>query len=397
MKPRVLLLGASRYYVRSILAARDLGCETLVMDRNPDSPGLQVCDVAIPVDFGNVDAALAAVRDLKLDAVVPLNDFGVPTAAAVAERFGLAGISRDAARNATSKARMRQCWEAAGAPSVRFRVVRTLDEAVAAALDLGTWPLILKPADSRGGGSRGVSRVDRPEDIPTALSFAQQHYDDPAVVIEEFVDGLEHSVETLTWQGHTHVIAVSDKVKTPLPYRVDKSVNYPTRLTGEALERIRGACEWAVRSLGIDIGAAHVELATTASGPVLFELGARCGGGGTPDPIVPHVTGVNVLHEVIRLALGRPPIRMEPVSHRGCVYRFLTPSPGLLQSVAGLAEVRCWPGILDADVLVTPGETIRPVRSGGDRAGFVIAAGDTREEAEALADRAEHEIKFHVS
>jgi len=59
-----------------------------------------------------------------------------------------------------------------------------------------------------------------------------------------------------------------------------------------------------------------------------------------------------------------------------------------------LDEIRSWKGILDSDVLVKDGDWIRPVRTGGDRAGFIIAGGETREEAITLADKAEQAIQF---
>jgi biotin carboxylase len=150
----------------------------------------------------------------------------------------------------------------------------------------------------------------------------------------------------------------------------------------------------AVRTLGVTAGAAHVEACSTPNGPKLFELGARCGGGGTPDSIVPFVTGVDMLSEVVRLHAGDPPHNLVPAAARGCCYRFLTPGPGTLRSVNGVETVATWPGVLDCAVTVAGGQEIRPVRVGSDRAGFVITGAETRAGAERLADAAEQEIRF---
>lgn len=394
MKKRVMILGASRYYIRSILAAKELGCEVLATDREPDSEGFRYADCHEAVDITDVPGSIAVAKKYGIDAVVAVNDYGVSTAAAVSQELGLAGISPQVAEYATSKAWMRIKWQEAGVPSAAFRVVRTLDEAVHAAEELARWPLVMKPADSRGGASRGVSKIDGPEQLRPALEFAQSFYDDQSVVVEEFLDGIEHSIETITYEGETHILAISDKVKTPPPYRVDKSVIYPTIFTGEDREQIHRVARAAVRALGIEVGAAHVEMCSTRDGPKLFELGARCGGGGTPDPIVPFLTGIEMFKEVVRIALGEKPLRLTPLYTKGCIYRFLTPRPGTVKAIRGLEEVRRWPGILDCEVLVGVGQEVRQVRSGGDRAGFVIAGGETREEAIALADRAESSIVF---
>jgi biotin carboxylase len=199
----------------------------------------------------------------------------------------------------------------------------------------------------------------------------------------------------LVHKGQVHVLVVSDKVKTPPPYRVDKSVIYPTVLSSEAVAQVQEAACRAVQAVGITTGAAHVELCMTAQGPRLFELGARCGGGGIPDPIVPYVTGVEMAKEAVRLALGEAPENVAPVRSWSCVYHFLTPTPGRLRSVEGLEEVSRWPGVLDCGVVVNPGDVIRSVRTGADRAGFVIAGDPARDKALDLARRAEERIVFH--
>ena len=391
-----MVLGASRYYARSIRKARAIGYEVVAVDANPDAVGFADSDHFEVVDITDVPGVLRAATKHNVDGILPLNDFGVLAAAQVAAELGVVGISPDAAKRATRKTEMRAAWDRAGLPAVRWSAARSVREAMTAADAIASWPLVVKPADSRGGGSRGVSVVESPEDLAAAVAFAQSCYPDPEVIVEECLEGVEHSVETITWRGETHVLAVSDKVKTPLPYRVDKSVDYPTHLAPSELDALRDVVKAAVRALGIDVGAAHVELCTTAAGPRLFELGARCGGGGTPDPIIPFVTGVQMLAETVRLHAGDEPMTLVPQVQRGCSYRFLTPRPGRLRAVRGVEDVAAWPHVLDCAVTVAPGESIRPIRAGADRAGFVIAGGNDRQAALALADAAERHIQFDV-
>jgi biotin carboxylase len=391
-----MILGASRYYARSIRKARAIGYDVVAVDRDANAEGFKDAGRFAVVDITDRDGVLRVARDSGIDGIVPLNDFGVETAAHVAHHLGLVGIPPEVAARATRKTVMRAAWDDAGLAQPRWRPARSLDDAIAAAAALGCWPLIVKPSDSHGGASRGVSVAAGPEQLRDAVTFAQSAYDDPEMIIEEWLDGLEHSVETITWRGQTHILAVSDKVKTPLPFRVDKSVDYPTRLDRDSRTALERLVRESVRALGITVGAAHVEACTTAHGPKLFELGARCGGGGTPDPIVPQVSGIDMLSEVVRIHAGDPPVNLEPDAEKGCSYRFLTPPPGQVRRIAGLADVARWPGVLDCAVTVTTGQAIRPVRVGADRAGFVIAAGASRADAVALADRAEQSIRFEI-
>ena len=391
-----MILGASRYYARSIRKARAIGYRVVAIDRDPRAEGFMDADQSAVVDITDRDGVLRAARNIGINGIVPLNDFGVETAAHVSDHLGLIGISPEAAARATRKTLMRAAWDAAGLPQARWRRAATVEEALAAADAIGCWPLIVKPADSHGGASRGVSVAADHDALREAVAFAQSAYRDPEIIIEEWLDGVEHSIETITWRGETHVLAVSDKVKTPLPYRVDKSVDYPTALTGGALAALHALVKASVRALGISVGAAHVEACTTAHGPKLFELGARCGGGGTPDPIVPQVSGIDMLSEVVRIHAGDAPENLVPNAEQGCSYRFLTPPPGYLRGIAGVEDVAGWPGVLDCAVTVTAGQEIKRVRVGADRAGFVIAAGASRADAVALADRAEQSIRFEI-
>jgi biotin carboxylase len=265
--------------------------------------------------------------------------------------------------------------------------------------DLSAWPgdgpCIVKPADSRGGGSRGVKVVDKPDQFAEAVAFARSFYADKRVMLEECVRGTEHSMELLGHDGEVHVLCVGDKVKTPYPYRVDAAVVYPTKLSGERLEQAVQAAKTGALALGLETFAAHVELAMTKEGPRLFELGARFGGGHTASHILPHVTGRKFLQDYVRLLLGQK-IDIAPARFsKGCVYRFIMPKPGVVARVTGLEEVSRMEGVLDAAVFFGPGTTIPPVKTGLDRAGFIVTGMNSREEALELSLKAEAMIQFH--
>lgn len=393
----VLVLGASRYYARSISAARRAGYRVVAVDRDASAAGFAAADVGAVADIVDVAAVRVVAERERADAVVPVNDYGVPTAAAVAAALGLPGISPEAAHLATDKAAMRERWAAAGVPGPRVAVARTREE-FAAAVDAIGLPVILKPAHGIGGASRGVVVVRSPDELDAAITFAQSFYTDPTTLVERFIEAeVEHSVEVLVHDGVPHVLAIADKVKSPLPWRVDRTVLYPTALDDARRARVATTACRAVEALGLTVGAAHVELATTRDGCELFELGARCGGGGTPEPIMPWVTGVEAFVEQVRLLAGDAPSALAPRVSRGAAYHFLMPAPGLVASVQGLAEVQAMPGILDAEVFVGAGQRIEEASVGTRRAGFVIASADTREAAHALALQAEAHLVFRYA
>jgi biotin carboxylase len=392
LSKRILILGGGRYNVPSILAAQAAGFLTLVADKNPAAPGLKAADHAVPVDLNDCESLAHAVTQYGgVDGVVSMAEVGVRAAANISARLGLPSISEEAAANATSKGAMRRRWQGIGQYSADFEVVATLDEARLAVNRLRRFPLIFKP-DRSFGGSRGVTRVERTEDVANAFHAAQAGgLPNSEVVIEHCVEGSEHSAEVLIWEGKASVLCIGQKIKSLLPYRVDVSVQYPAQLTAAQEASVADMCNRAVFALGLTQGVAHVEFGFTDQGPVLFELGARCGGGHTPQ-IAHHVSGVNEFVEACRMACGIPPSQFEPSQRRGGDYRFLVFGPGVVEQVAIPATVVADVGILDVGITVQPGDEIRPLRSTSDRTGFLVAVGETLPEAVARADRGCREI-----
>ena len=394
---RILILGGGRYNVPSIRAARKAGFITLVADKNPAAPGLTAADHALPIDLNDCESLTRAVKEFGgVDGVVSMAEVGVRAAANISTRLGLPSISEEVAANATSKAAMRRHWQRIGKYSTDFEVVATVDEAHLAAQRLGRFPLIFKP-DRSFGGSRGVTRVERAEDIANAFHAAQAGgLANSEVVIEPWIEGSEHSAEVLIWNGKTSVLSIGQKVKTLPPYRVDVSVQYPAQLTPAQESTVAEMCHDAVSALGLTQGVAHIEFAHTDQGPVLFELGARCGGGHTPQ-IAHHVSGVNEFVEACRMACGMSPGQFTPTSRLGADYRFLVFAPGIVRDVEISEAVLADGDILDVGVTVHPGDEIRPLRSTADRAGFLVATGETLQDAVQRADRGCRQISIQYA
>jgi len=392
LSKRILILGGGRYNVPSIRAAREAGFATFVADKNPHAPGLRAADHALPIDLNDCDSLTQAVTALGgIDGVVSMAEVGVRAAANISARLGLPSISEGAAANATSKAAMRRNWRQIGKYSTGFEVVATEEEACRASARLGQFPLIFKP-DRSFGGSRGVTRVERAEDVAGAFHAAQAGgLPNSEVVIEHCMEGSEHSAEVLIWNGKTSLLCIGQKIKSLPPYRVDVSVQYPAQLTALQESAVADMCHHAVGALGLTQGAAHVEFGYTDQGPVLFELGARCGGGHTPQ-IAHHASGVNEFIEACRMACGMPPVQFPPTSRRGADYRFLVFPPGVAQRIEIPEALLDDSGVLDVGVTVQPGDEIRPLRSTSERAGFLVAVGDTLQGAVERADRGCREI-----
>ena len=392
MPRTVLFIGAGRHQRRAILRAKELGLRVAAVDKNPDALGLQEADIAKVVDFSDVDAVLKATARIKLDGVLTVSaDRAVPIVAAVAEARGLPGIGTHTAHLMTHKVAMRARLADAGVPQPRFAAVRSLSERRRAADEVG-FPAVLKPADS--GGQRGVFRVESIDDIERHLHEALAASPSGEAILEEFIEGMEMNGIVLARAGEAIPLTLSDRRRPPgVGFGVGWIHVYPATVYGHQLEESERVATRTVRALGLQTGIAFPQLIAHPDGRVLVvECAARIPGGQMAD-LVRWATGVDLVEVQLRMALGDelPDELVHARFTQPLAIRFLTAEPGPLPTgrvtrIGPLDKVLAFPGVVQADVYLQVGETIRPVRVDGDRRGYVIATADTNLEA---LDRAE--------
>ncbi len=402
----VLFVGAGRHQRRAIERAQELNLRVVAVDRNAEAPGLAEADVAEVVDFQDIRGVAEVARRHAVDGVLTVSaDRAVPVVAAVAAELGLPGIGVETAHLMTHKVAMRRRLADGGVPQPRFAAVRNLSEGRAALATVGL-PAVLKPADS--GGQRGLFRLESADDLELHLYAALAESSTEEAVIESFHDGLELNGLVVARNGNVELLTLSDRLRPPgAGFGVGWIHVYPSTLYGHALEQAEEQAVRAVRALGLREGIAFPQLLVTEYGDVrVVEVAARIPGGQMAD-LARHAVGVDLVEVALRQALGEeiPDELVRPRHRQPLAIRFLTAAPGPLptgrvRSVGGLERIRAFPGVVQADVYLTKGETIRPVRLDGDRRGYVIAIADTNlealERAEAAASLVDVEVEVEA-
>jgi biotin carboxylase len=390
----VLFVGAGRHQRRAIAQARARGLHVVAVDRNPDAPGLAEADVAEVVDFSDVDAVIEVGRRHAVDGVLTISaDRAVPVVAAVAEALGLPGIGTETAYVLTQKIAMRRVLADAGVPQPEFAAVRNVHEGYAALERVGL-PAVLKPADS--GGQRGVFRLETADDLERHLHVALAESPTDEAIIEAYVEGLELNGLVIVREGEAFPLTLSDRLRPPgIGFGVGWIHVYPATIYADQLEEAERVAVHAVHALGLRDGIAFPQLLATDDGRVLvIEVAARIPGGQMAD-LARHAVGVDLVEIALRQALGEvvPDEVARPRFTQPLAIRFLTASPGPLPTgtvteIGNLEKVSAFPGVVQADLYLSVGETIRPVRLDGDRRGYVIAIADTNVEALERAEAA---------
>ncbi|MCX5395609.1 acetyl-CoA carboxylase biotin carboxylase subunit family protein [Streptomyces sp. NBC_00102] len=261
------------------------------------------------VDLSDPVALLAGGRSLAerydLAGVVTWDEWNLVPTARLAHALGLPSNSVEVMRACRNKAVARTLFARNGVPSAASMRARTLLEAGLATMTLGL-PAVLKPAAF--AGSIGVIRVDQPEELPAAFAHASagasRSREDTSVLVEEYLDGPEVSVECVTHRGTTTAVAVTRKSLGGAPYF--EETGHTVDAADPLLPQVAPVAAAAVKALGITDGVQHVELRLVAGKPRLIEVNARLGGD-MIGHLVRLATGIDLPRAAADLACGRAP------------------------------------------------------------------------------------------
>jgi biotin carboxylase len=390
---KIAVLGASVYNINVYKKLKQGGFYTIAIDGNPKAEAALFADLFIHLDYSDIVKLTSLCKEQKIDAIMPINEWGVMPAAKVVSELGLIGNSEQTALLATDKGLMRQTWKEHNVPGPDFFVFKTLEELKKGLQKIG-FPCVVKPTFS-GGGGRGISVLKNMEDANWAFDFAIPAVKYGTMICEAFIEGMELTIETISVDGEVFILAISDKEKPELRTRVATSLNYPANISEKQRQVVVETVKKAVLALGINSGMAHSEVILNDLSVKMVETGARGGGSHIFPLIIEAVSGVNTPVVFAQILTGQKP-NLKNIQRKGVVYRFFNPPHGILKEVKGIDEVKSWDGILDIGLTKKKGDEVGNLKNSLERAGFIVAAGENREEAKALADKSEAFIQFEI-
>jgi biotin carboxylase len=254
-------------------------------------------------------------------------------------------------------------------------------------------PCVVKPTDAQA--SRGVQLIHRRKDLVPAFEEAFKFSREGRILVEEFLNGTEVTVEGCRYAGETHLLGISVKRHTPPPHIIAINLDFPAPLPDDTTTEIHNIYTGLVDALGIEAGSIHGELIVTDDGIYLVEMANRGGGSGTSSHCIPAMSGVDLLEANVNYATGNehPVVR---TMNRACVLRFLLYEPGIVESIEGVEEARSIEGVEHLVMYIKPGDELAPPVMDTQRHGCMITVADTLEEAQHIAESVENRINIKV-
>ncbi len=382
MKDVLVSIGGGTGQLPLIEAARRIGLDVVVVDRDPRAPGAASAGgrvVASTHDPAAVLRGLCPLLATRRPRAVATKSSGTPvaTCARVARALGLPGLEPAAAELAVTKPGQMELARRAGLRVPRSRALHAPEDLPRIALG---WPRVLKPALTRVGKA-GITRADCPADLPAAFEAARTASADGRVEVEEFVPGEDVVLAGLFADSELSPVALLDEA-------LDFDAAGRARGLGFALPSVQGmavladvvtAAQRLVGRLGLGHGIGFFSFRVTpGEEPCLIEMHFDLAGDFVADKLFGAATSFDLIAESLRLLAGEPwsarPSRLAPTALR---FLFAGELDGRRADV--LARLRALPGVLEVASDPAAG-------SGGDaRVGYALVRGS---DARDTADRA---------
>lgn len=394
----------------TIERAKKLGLSVILVNAKMDV-NKNLVDHFIEADTFNHDEVIEKLQlflkknpTIHFDAAITFWEDDVPLLAKVCKAFKLMGNSYDTAVKTRNKFEMRKRLKDTGLGSPNFHLVKNSKDLKKAIENIG-FPAVMKPV--WGSDSEFVILVKNDEEAKNTLSYLLQNctehfnpifkYNQSTFLFEEYMEGMEVSVEGYSQYGIPHVIGIHEKQPIKPPYFVEYGDIAPARLDEENETKVKKLAESALIAMGVQNSLSHIEIKITPEGPKIVEVASRMGG----DDIyfnVKQIWGIDMIELGLTIALNqtvnfKPKTQLEKII---CRY-FIPESSGIVTKIENLQEIQKFKNVLKLVMNKDVGDAILVPPEGFQNAGWAIVKGKTYQEAETIMNKLTSKLEINIT
>ncbi|MEE1198586.1 MAG: ATP-grasp domain-containing protein [Acutalibacteraceae bacterium] len=382
---KLLLLGGSRYILPIIEAAHKLGVYVITCDYLPDNIAHKYSDEYINVSIIDKDAVLEVAKQHNVDGIMSFAcDPGVLTAAYVAEKMGLPSCgSYESVAILQNKGKFREFLTKNGFNVPKAKGYKNIEDALQ---DVGyfNWPVIVKPTDS--AGSKGVTKVTKPEELEESIKYALSFSHRNEFIIEDFLEkkGESSDSDGFSVDGELKFVSFSAQrfdEKCENPY-TPSAYSWPSTISQEHQKELRSELQRLLKLLKMRTSVYNIEVRECTSGKAyIMEVSPR-GGGNRLSEMLKYATGVDLVENSVRAALGMEIVGVEQKDYNGCWAEVI-----LHSQTSGIFKEMCVSdaikkNIVEKDLWIEPGTTVGGFSGANEAIGTLVLRFDTQEELE---------------
>ena len=385
-KKAVLIFGVGPLQESIIERAKKMGLYTVGIDPCAEATCKDCVDAFEVVPGQDYEGHCAVVKKYGIDAIVTAaTDKPLVMMARIAEKYSFPFYSVETAQWSTDKFQMKERFELGGVPHAQGRLISKAEEAEGL-----VFPVIVKPRDN--SGSRGVKLCRSKEELEASMNEALEVSKLDTVLVEEFIEGPEYSIEGLHHDGKSEVIQFTEKKTTEFPYNVELGHIQPANISEENQQKIREVVAKIGSALHFVNCPSHTELKINERGIFVIETSPRLGGDYITSTLTPLSTGVNLEDELLKISLG---VTVNPVP-KAVQYsgvRFFSFEEGnVIKHVPNSEFVKSWPHVVDFSFSLKEGEKVNRITSSLNRYGHLTLTAGNRDAIEEAFDKYEKVI-----
>lgn len=299
-KKSILIFGVGALQKSIIERCKLKGLFTIGIDPNENAVCKDIVDAFEIVEGNDYEGTLSVAEKYKISGIITAaTDKPLVMMARIAVSLNLPFYSINTAELSSDKLLMKQKFEEADIPCAKGRLIEHSEDLTKISID---YPVIIKPRDN--SGSRGVIFCKSAADLDNAVKEAFQFSKKDTVLVEEYINGKEYSIESLHYAGKAYVIQYTEKLTTEFPYNVELGHIQPADLSEEIKQEIKILISKISKILQFDNCASHTELKIINNNIKIIETSPRLGGDFISSTLVPLSTGINMEDILIDISSG---------------------------------------------------------------------------------------------
>ena len=382
---KLMILGGSRYILPVIEAAHKLGIYVITADYLPDNIAHKYSDEYVNVSIIDKEATLKEAKARNIDGIMSFAcDPGVITIAYVAEKMGLPCVgSYESVCILQNKGKFRKFLTDNGFNVPVAKGYNNIDDALKD-VDMFNWPVIVKPTDS--AGSKGVNRVDKKEDLKSAIEYALSFSHCDEFIIEDFLlqKGCSSDSDCYSIDGKMVFYSFSaqrfDK-NCENPY-TPSAYSWPATISDEHQEELKKELQRLVTLLGLKTSIYNIETRESVNGKAyIMEVSPR-GGGNRLAEMVRIATGVDMIIEYVKFCVGFPQEEMKQEPYKMHLAELILHSevPGIFDHLWISEKIK--DKVIEEDLWIESGAEVGGFKSANEAIGTLVIRLDSEEELE---------------
>lgn len=376
MTKRILIIGGGKWQVPIIKKVKERGCYTICSNLYENSIGFKYADKSYVVNVLDKEKNLQIAIDEKIDAVITdQSDIAVNTVAYISEQLGLNGVGIDLANLYTNKFRMRKELIIENLYHPKYKECKTIDEAIIFFISIGS-DAIIKPLANQS--SRGIYKITSIDELKEKFDSTMEYSINNTILIEEFIGGIELTVEGFKTNTKHYTLAISKKEHYKNLPTVAKSLIYQINFEEFNQKEFEEINNKLFNNLSF--GITHVEYKYWNNKFYLIEAAIRGGGTKISSHIIPIVSGVDVNELLIKSVLGESILNIDLNKNKNCaVLRFFDFEVGKVKKIHGINFLKENKNIIDFDFDFQVGDNITSPNDDRSRVGYFIAYHESKE------------------